>query len=1070
MALWDEFLAPPPEARPRVWWHWMNGNIDEAGIMLDLEWMKRVGIGGAQVFEGGMNHPQVVSERLVFMSPEWKRAMRAAVQKADELDLELTIATSPGWSAAGGPWVDAADAMRKLVWSELIVDGGSALDVRLPGLPDAAGPYQDVERPGAAPRWSRTSRVLAIPEQGVRLRPTSIRSSTPVDDLGALTDGLFGPAVVLPRDNERTSTEWIEFSFDEPTAVGAITVGLPGRRGFGAPPPVRAVLESSADGERFQPVAELPASSSPVRSESFAPVTARWFRLVLTGEPAAASIPPMGEGVLPLPFPPPAAEMLVSEVEFWSDGRIAAAEVKAGFATTPDYYAVPTPTGVSGVPIGEVIDLTDAVDGDERLTWDAPAGRWRILRFGSSLTGQTNGPAPAEATGLEVDKLDPTRVERYLRDWLGIFRDAVGADLMGARGIRALLSDSIESGPQNCTDRLPEEFERRRGYSLTAWLPALAGFVLDSPERSDRFLWDYRQTIAELYADAYYGTIERIAHEAGLVYYAEALEDHRPQLGDDMQMRSHADVPMGAMWTPEEGRGFKPTYIADLRGASSVAHVYGKAFTGAESMSAFGHPYAYAPRDLKQVVDLELLLGVTRFCIHTSPHQPSEAPAPGVSLAPHLGQTFTRHETWAEQAGAWIDYLARSSWLLNAGAPGADIAYFFGEEAPLTAIFGDRLVDEVPAGFEFDFIGADGLASAVTVDEDGMLRSRGGAAYRLLYLGGTARRMTLRTLRRIAELIAGGALLVGERPIGSPSLSDDDDQFARLVDELWAPNGNGRSSVLTGTLEDALASERIEPRWVVAGGPLALTRRVADEGEILFVSNPTASTVSAAIRLRTAASHVQWWDAVRCRRSELDARRDGGWVEVDLALAAHESGFLLLSDEPASASVARHRRESVPIAGPWSVRFPENAGIPDREHAELALFGPAAEESVFSGTAWWSAEFNAQGDWSAGDSVTLRLGEVRDLAEVRLNGAAIGVTWTEPFELDISGAIRPGVNLLEIGVTNTWSHRLIGEARAAADGRAASDGFDLSVYRADAPTRPWGLAGPVALCRHGSSA
>ena len=219
-------------------------------------------------------------------------------------------------------------------------------------------------------------------------------------------------------------------------------------------------------------------------------------------------------------------------------------------------------------------------------------------------------------------------------------------------------------------------------------------------------------------------------------------------------MRSHADVPMGAMWTFDAGDRPKPTYVADLKGASSVAHVYGKPFTGAESMSAFHRPWSYTPRRLKHVADLELALGVTRFCIHTSPHQPTQVPPPGIGLSPYLGQTFIRSEPWAELAGPWIDYLARCSYVLNQGVPAVDVAVFIGEEGPLTGLFGDDLDDAVPAGLDFDYVNLDALEDRLDV-VDGVLTA-GSTRYRVLYLGGSSARMTVRALRRIAELVRGG--------------------------------------------------------------------------------------------------------------------------------------------------------------------------------------------------------------------------------------------------------------------------------------------------------------------------
>src|SRR6266581_7039645 len=116
-ALERGFKDPPESARPRVWWHWMNGNITKEGIKLDLEWMHRVGIGGFQNFDAALNTPKVVEKRLVYMTPEWKDAFRYAATLADQLGLEMAIAGSPGWSESGGPWVPPAQAMKKLVWS-----------------------------------------------------------------------------------------------------------------------------------------------------------------------------------------------------------------------------------------------------------------------------------------------------------------------------------------------------------------------------------------------------------------------------------------------------------------------------------------------------------------------------------------------------------------------------------------------------------------------------------------------------------------------------------------------------------------------------------------------------------------------------------------------------------------------------------------------------------------------------------------------------------------------------------------------------------------------------------------
>ena len=483
------------------------------------------------------------------------------------------------------------------------------VEVVLLPLPTVAGPYQDCPRWGAAHDavgYATDWRVLAFPADPSHsaLQPHGVRASAAIGDWSYLTDGSFGRTLALPRDPDGWSTAWIEHEFTDPVTVRSVVVGLPGPRR--------------------------------TRAASFPAVTARRFRLVVSAASAADALPPVADGVRRPPVLRSVDTFEVSEFALRASGRVHRAEAKAGFGVVADYLAVPTDPRVdvgSLDPI-TVVDVSDHVR-DGVLHWDAPPGDWTVLRLGASLTGQANGPAPADATGLEVDKLDGERVRAYLDTHLRRFAipDRDTSQTSTPR-FAALLSDSIEAGPQNWTEAILDHFARRRGYDAGPWLLALAGYLVGGPSESDRFLYDYRRTIAELLSDEYYGTLTAEAHRRGMAYYAEALEDGRPQLGDDLAMRSHADVPMGAMWTFDAERGPQPTHVADLKGASSVAHVHGKSWVGAEAFTSFDRPWASTPRTLKHVADLQLTLGVTRFCIHTSPHQPITAPPPGIALAP----------------------------------------------------------------------------------------------------------------------------------------------------------------------------------------------------------------------------------------------------------------------------------------------------------------------------------------------------------------------------------------------------------------------------------------------------
>jgi hypothetical protein len=256
------------------------------------------------------------------------------------------------------------------------------------------------------------------------------------------------------------------------------------------------------------------------------------------------------------------------------------------------------------------------------------------------------------------------------------------------------------------------EFERRRGYSAVPYLPVLTGHIVNNAEDSDRFLWDMRKTIGDLVVENHYGTIAEILHARGMKVYGESHEANRATIGDGMEMKRYTDVPMAAMWTrpgPQYGSQ------ADIRESASVAHIYGQNIVAAESLTSSIGPWAWAPSMLKPTADLEMASGLNRFVIHESAHQPLADKAPGLALGP-FGQWFNRNETWAEQASPWITYLARSSYLLQQGRFVADVAYFYGEDSNLTAIF-DGHAPAVPEGYNFDYVNADALINKLSVKD-----------------------------------------------------------------------------------------------------------------------------------------------------------------------------------------------------------------------------------------------------------------------------------------------------------------------------------------------------------------
>src|SRR5262249_16810802 len=269
-------------------------------------------------------------------------------------------------------------------------------------------------------------------------------------------------------------------------------------------------------------------------------------------------------------------------------------------------------------------------------------------------------------------------------------------------------------------------------------------------------------------------------------------------------------IPMSAMWTPNpftgggDGIEVANNYKMDVRESASVAHIYGQNLVAAESLTAIGNSFGYWPENLKPTADMELACGLNRFVIHTSVHQPLDDAKPGLSLGP-FGQWFTRHETWAEQAKAWTDYLARSSYLLQQGRFVGDIAYFYGEDNNITSVF-NRKAPEIPEGYNYDFVNADALINLLSV-KNGKLVTPSGMSYEVLVLDDNAKKMSLPVLRKIRDLAKAGATIAGIRPEKTPSLSDNQAEFAALVKEVW---GATRPNVSGGqTLEQVLESRNV---------------------------------------------------------------------------------------------------------------------------------------------------------------------------------------------------------------------------------------------------------------------
>lgn len=574
----------------------------------------------------------------------------------------------------------------------------------------------------------------------------------------------------------------------------------------------------------------------------------------------------------------------------------------------------------SVIPREDVLNLTARMQADGRLEWDVPEGNWTILRIGYTPTGKDNHPAPPEGRGLEVDKMSKEALDAFWNEGMmaTVLRD-IGP--LAGKTLNNALVDSYEVGSQNWTPRFREEFHRRRGYDLLPFLPVFAGYVVGSPEISERFLWDVRQTVSELFVENYYGHFASLCRKHRLLF---STEPYGNGTFDDLAAGGRADIPMGEFWI---GGGAHET--AKL--AASAAHIYGRTVVGAESFTATPEMGRWQndPYSMKALGDHIFCLGVNRFIFHRYAHQPWLNVKPGMTMGP-WGFHFERTLTWWEQGRAWLKYLARCQYLLQQGRFVADIAIYVGEHQPISAPFRPDLR---AGGYDYDCLNKEVLLRATV--RNGRIVLPSGMTYRVLVLP-DSRFMTPRVLRKVAELVRAGAIVIGAKPEKSPSLSgypQCDEEVRRLADEVWGncdgvnvkEHAYGKGKVVWGKdVVQVLNEMKVLPDFEGSpGSRLEYIHRAVGDTDIYFVSNQRQRAEEVEVAFRVTGKIPQLWHPDTGVTEPAPVYRvQGGRTVVPLRL------------EPAGSVFVVFRRSAQPALHFTSLRAP---GVAQRKPSQLVI-------------------------------------------------------------------------------------------------------------------------------------
>ncbi|OAM89785.1 glycosyl hydrolase [Termitidicoccus mucosus] len=883
-SLEQDFVTPPDEARPWVFWFWSDGNITREGITADLEAMRSAGIGGVLIMEVDQGVPK---GPVRMMTPEWRAMFAFAASEAKRLGLGLIMNNDPGWTGSGGPWNTPENSMQKVVWTERRVTGPRVFDGEL-------------EQPETVRDFYRDIAVLAFPTpaaetRAVRdLRPVLTTNTAAGGGLAVLIDGDKTTGVLLDRPENRGEWPLARLDFPGPFEACAFEVAVSfAQRGAGR---VLCELQASDDGRVFREVARAEANAAP---RVFAPVRAAVFRVVLSGNDASLD------------------GLRVDEVALSSAFRIDghAAKSGLGLAASPEE----PPAAGEGLVVSKkkILDLSPFLRGP-RLRWEVPEGDWTILRLGRTSTGKTNYPAPADARGLEVDKLSADALDGHFEGFLGKLVGDAEAAGAGAETFAGFHIDSWEVGYQNWTPRFREEFRRLRGYDPLPWLPVLTGRAVGDAALSERFLWDMRRTISDLLNENYAGRMAALAHGHGRIF---SLEGYRNGPFDPLSYAGRADLPVAEFWAGPDPDNLHPS----VKAMASAGHIYGRTVIGAEAFTASDlqsrhrlHPYA-----AKAVGDAAFCAGINHFIVHRYSMQPwTDGREPGMTMGP-WGWEYERTATWWGQAARpWHEYLARCQHMLRQGTFVADLCYLQDEEGIKNPPLRAEVLPAPPPGHDYDFCSAEVVLERMSV-KDGRLVLPGGMSYRVLVLP-RQRLMTPTLLRRIRDLVRDGATVLGEPPLRAPGLENYpacDDEVRALAAELWGDCDGARVRVR------AFGKGRVirgcEPGEVLAGPDFSYSLNGYDNGaaarvrhihrstpgrEIYFVANlePEAADIVASFRVDGLRPEL-WRPETGAMEAApvYDCETVGGegCVRLPLRLGPRESVFVVFArDRLAEAS------------------------------------------------------------------------------------------------------------------------------------------------------------------------
>jgi hypothetical protein len=790
-----------------------------------------------------------------------------------------------------------------------------------------------------------------------------------------------------------------------------------------------------------------------------------------------------------------------------------------------------TPVGDSTLVGDEIIDLSDKLQADGTLEWQVPAGNWEITRYIYTNTGQPMIAHTPNSYGPMLDHFNPEATTMHIKYFAEKLQEKVGS--LEDKALRYFYTDSYEVRGDLWTPSMVDKFEERIGYSMIKYLPALQGKIVEDFETTERFLFDYKKLLSDLIIEGHYAKAAEICKDYGLMFSAEAGGPGPPVHNcpfESIKSSGALDIPRGEFWHNRKDKaGRKADQVQVIKGIACASHLYNRKYVEAEAFTST-QLWQEGPGDLKPTVDRFFCEGLNRIVFHTWPHTPEEAGKPGWHYA--FGTVMNETRIWWPMASAFMDYLSRCSYMLQEGNFVGDVLYYYGDKAP--NFVGVKKIDpSLGFGYDYDVTNSDILLQMEV--KNGKLTLPHGQQYAVLVLP-NEETADPKVLQKINELVKAGATVVGPKPSKSYSLHNaekNDAKVKEIADKLWGDidgkgvteNKVGKGMVVWGKqLRDVMLAKGIGPDLKIKGIDSTqidfIHRKMDGDIDAYFISNKTKKPIAFEALFRINDKQPQLWNPVSgdIESQKIFAVQDE-YTVIPINLQANGSQFVVFKDKlPAKYYTAIKQGDNQifprvnnsvittpsnndgklltfvtnkneenkirikalplqPIEGKWQVTFTD----PWDEQFEAqfdSLFSytehPDHEIKFFSGIAAYQNEFSIPAKVNLNNyQISLNLGEVANVAEVKVNDYDVGILWHSPYRVDISEFVKPGINTIQVKVANLWPNRMIGDFQLPESERKVKSNVvrmpnGWSIPLEQLPNQeygllPSGLLGPVTI-------